>query len=211
SIGATIVVGMDIMEIDGDHLIPRSLPTPDAGPGQVLIEVAGAGINRADLLQMKGLHPPPPGAPAWPGLEVAGEIVAAGDEVDASLVGTRVMALIDGGGYASHALAYAADLLPVPDSLPLTHAGGLPEALATMYTNFVDSAGLDPRDNTGTTVLVHGGAGGVGTTAIQWLRATGAVVFATAGGRERAERCIDLGAYGIDYREEDFVPIVGDV
>src|SRR5699024_809729 len=93
SIGATIVVGMDIMEIDGDHLTPRTLPTPDAGPGQVLIEVAGAGINRADLLQMKGLHPPPPGAPAWPGLEVAGEIVAAGDDVDASLVGSRVMAL----------------------------------------------------------------------------------------------------------------------
>ncbi len=199
---------MFIMDIDGDTLVPRDLPTPTPGPGQVLIEVAGAGVNRADLLQMKGLHPPPPGAPAWPGLEVSGVIQAVGDGVDPALIGTRAMALIDGGGYASHALAFAADLLPVPDSVDLTHAGGLPEALATMFTNFVDSAGLDPRENNGKTVLVHGGSGGVGTTSIQWLRATGAVVFATAGGPERAERCNELGAFGIDYREEDFVEVV---
>ena len=201
---------MRIMDIDGDRLAARTLPDPEPGPGQVLIEVAGAGVNRADLLQMKGLHPPPAGAPTWPGLEVAGEILKVGDDVDPSLVGTRAMALIDGGGYASHALAYSGDLLPVPDSVPLAHAGGLPEALATMYTNLVDSAGLDPLDNTGKTVLIHGGSGGVGTTAIQWLRATGAVVFATAGGRERADRCSELGAYGIDYREEDFVEILRD-
>lgn len=198
------------MDIDDGQLTPRTLPTPDAGPGQVLIEVAGAGVNRADLLQMKGLHPPPPGAPKWPGLEVSGTVSAVGDGVDLALESTAVMALIDGGGYASHALAYAADLLPAPSDLPLAHAGGLPEALATMFTNLVDSAGLDPRDNTGRVALVHGGSGGVGTTAIQWLRATGAVVFATAGGRERADRCSELGAYGIDYREEDFVEIVRD-
>lgn len=196
------------MDIDGDQLLPRTVPAPEPGPGQVLIEVAAAGLNRADLLQMKGLHPPPPGAPTWPGLEVSGTVLAAGPEADPNLVGARVMALLDGGGYASHALAYAGDLLPAPENLPLTHAGALPEALATMYTNLVDSAGLDPLDNTGRTVLVHGGSGGVGTTAIQWLRATGAVVFATAGGRERAEKCSELGAYGIDYREEDFVEIV---
>src|SRR5690625_3807725 len=219
---------MRIMDIDGDHLTARTLPDPEPGPDQVLIEVAGAGVNRADLLQMKGLHPPPAGAPTWPGLEVAGEILKVGRGVDPSLAGTRAMALIDGGGYASHALAYSGDLLPVPDSVAPAHAGGLPEALATMYTNLVDSAGglpealatmytnlvdsagLDPLDNTGKTVLIHGGSGGVGTTAIQWLRATGAVVFATAGGRERADRCSELGAYGIDYREEDFVEIVRD-
>lgn len=201
---------MRIMDIDGDSLVTRSLPMPEPGAGQVLIEVAGAGINRADLLQMKGLHPPPPGSPTWPGLEVSGTVIALGDGVDIALMHTEVMALIDGGGYASHALAYADDLLPAPRDLPLAHAGALPEALATMFTNFVDSAGLDAEDNTGKTVLVHGGSGGVGTTAIQWLRATGAVVFATAGGQERADRCSELGAFGIDYREEDFVQIVRD-
>lgn len=198
------------MDIDGDLLVERTLPTPTPGPGQVLIDVAGAGLNRADLLQMKGLHPPPPGAPTWPGLEVAGVITEVGDDVDRSLVGTHTMALIDGGGYASHALAYATDTLPVPDTVDLQAAGGLPEALATMFTNLVHSAGLDPQDNTGKTVLIHGGSGGVGTTAIQWLRATGAVVFATAGGPARANRCSDLGAYGIDYRTDDFVQIVRD-
>lgn len=196
------------MDIEDERLIERNQPIPSPGPGQVLIEVAGAGLNRADLLQMKGLHPPPPGAPTWPGLEVAGVITDVGDGVDSSLVGTHAMALIDGGGYASHALAYAADTLPVPASVDLAAAGGLPEALATMFTNFVDSSGLDPVDNTGKTVLVHGGSGGVGTTSIQWLRATGAVVFATAGGHERVERCNELGAYGIDYHSEDFVQIV---
>lgn len=198
------------MDIDGDVLTARTGEIPEPGPGQILIDVAGAGLNRADLLQMKGLHPPPPGAPTWPGLEVAGTVSAAGEGVDAALVGTQRMALIDGGGYASHALAYAADTLPVPDAVSPVHAGGLPEALATMFTNLVDSARLDPRDNTGRTVLVHGGSGGVGTTAIQWLRATGAVVFATAGGQDRAERCSELGAYGIDYRTEDFVQLVQD-
>lgn len=201
---------MFFMDIDGDMLVSREAPIPVPGADQVLIEVAGAGVNRADLLQMKGLHPPPPGAPTWLGLEVSGTIIAIGDRVEPALLGQTAMALIDGGGYASHALAYAADLLPVPASVPLIHAGGLPEALATMYTNFVDSAGLDAQDNTGKTVLVHGGSGGVGTTAIQWLRATGAVVFATAGGSDRVERCQELGAFGIDYRTEDFVQIVRD-
>lgn len=201
---------MRIMEIDGDQLTPRDLPIPDPGPGEILIDVAGAGVNRADLLQMKGLHPPPPGAPTWPGLEASGTIGAVGDGVDPALLGQPTMALIDGGGYASHALAYAADALPVPDSLPLAHAGGLPEALATVYTNLVDSARLDPRDNTGKTVLIHGGSGGIGTTAVQWLRATGAVVFATARGEARARACNELGAYTIDYQSEDFVDIVKD-
>src|SRR5690625_3414626 len=150
---------MRIMDIDGDRLTARTLPDPEPGPDEVLIEVAGAGVNRADLLQTKGLHPPPTGAPTWPGLEIAGEIHKVGAGVDPSLVGTHAMALIDGGGYASHALACSGDLLPVPDSAPLAHAGGLPEALATMYTNLVDSAGLDPLDNTGKTVLIHGEIG----------------------------------------------------
>src|SRR5699024_714754 len=165
------------------------VPTPAPGPGQVAIEVAAAGVNRADLLQLKGLHPPPAGAPAWPGLEVSGRVTAVGEGVDPALVGAAVAALVDGGGYADVCLAYAADLFVLPPGTDVVAAAGLPEAVATMYSNLVGIGGLHPRSNSGRTVLVHGGSGGVGSTAIQWLRATGAVVFATAGGPERAARC----------------------
>ncbi|MFV0426475.1 MAG: NAD(P)H-quinone oxidoreductase [Beutenbergiaceae bacterium] len=199
---------MFAMAIQGTALSPLELPTPSPGTGQVLIEVAAAGVNRADLLQLKGLHPPPPGAPEHPGLEVSGTIAALGDGVDQWHVGDQVCALLDGGGYASHALACADELLPIPDGVCLTDAAALPEALATVWSNLVGIAGLSGTDNSGTTVLVHGGSGGIGTAAIQLLRATGAVVFATAGGSERVERCQALGAFGIDYRSEDFVSVV---
>lgn len=196
-------------------LEPAELPTTDPAPGQVLIEVAAAGVNRADLLQLKGHHPPPPGAPDYPGLEVSGRVVALGEGVTRWQVGDVVCALLDGGGYASHALAWADCVLRVPDGVALVDAAGLPEAMATLWSNLIGVAGLSATDNTGRTVLVHGGSGGVGTTAIQVLRATGAVVFTTAGGPERVERCQALGAYGIDHRSEDFVERVreatGDV
>lgn len=185
-------------------LAATELPTPEPGPGQVLIEVAAAGVNRADLLQLKGLHPPPPRAAQHPGLEASGTIVATGPDVDGWRPGDQVCALLDGGGYASHALAWTDALLPIPDGVEVTDAAGLPEAMATVWSNLVHVAGLDAADNTGRTVLVHGGSGGIGTTAIQLLRATGAVVFTTAGGPDRVERCQALGAYGIDHRTEDF-------
>lgn len=189
--------------VDG-AMQPTDLPDPEPGPGEVLIKVAAAGVNRADLLQLKGLHPPPPGAAAHPGLEVSGTIVAVGRDVTWER-GQQVCALLDGGGYASHAIAPAGYLLPVPDGMTLTHAAALPEAMATSWSNLVQVAGLSATDNTGITVLIHGGSGGVGSTAIQLLRATGAVVFATAGGHDRVSRCEALGAYGIDHRSEDFV------
>lgn len=186
-------------------LAPADLPTPEPGPGEVLVEVAAAGVNRADLLQLQGLHPPPPGAAEHPGLEVSGRIAALGEGVDGWGVGDEVCALLDGGGYASHAIAPADTLLRVPDGVSLVDAAALPEAMATVWSNLVHVAGLSATDNTGRTVLVHGGSGGIGTTAIQLLRATGAVVLTTAGGPARVARCEALGAYGIDHRSEDFV------
>lgn len=191
-------------------LEPAEVPTPEPGPGQLLIEVAAAGVNRADLLQLAGHHPPPPGAPDHPGLEVSGTVAALGDGVTRFQIGDRVCALLDGGGYASHALATADCTLRVPDGVSLVDAAALPEAMATVWSNLVHVGGLSATDNTGRTVLVHGGSGGIGTTAIQLLRATGAVVFTTAGGPDRVERCEALGAYGIDHRSEDFVARVRD-
>ena len=185
------------------------LPDPVPGPSEVLIRVAAAGVNRADLLQLQGLHPPPPGAPHWPGLEVSGVIVAVGPGVDGASVGDRVCSLLDGGGYADLALAPAQNLLPVPDGVDLVDAAGLPEAMCTLWSNLVAVAGLDPVGNEGRSALVHGGSGGIGTTAIQLLKAMRATVLVTAGGPDRVARCVDLGAdVGIDHRSEDFVDVV---
>ncbi len=189
---------------DGGLALTR-LPTPEPGPGQILVEVAAAGVNRADLLQLQGMHPPPDGAPDHPGLEVSGTVAAVGEGVTRWRVGEQVCALLDGGGYATHAIAAADCVLRVPDGVDLVDAAALPEAMATVWSNLVHVGGLSATDNAGRTVLVHGGSGGIGTTAIQLLRATGAVVFTTAGGPERVQRCHALGAYAIDHRTEDFV------
>lgn len=202
---------MRAMVISPDATLePAELPTPEPGPGQLLIEVAAAGVNRADLLQLAGHHPPPPGAPEHPGLEVSGTVAALGEGVTRFAVGDEVCALLDGGGYASHALAAAECTLRVPDGVSLVDAAALPEAMATVWSNLVHVGGLSATDNTGRAVLVHGGSGGIGTTAIQLLRATGAVVFTTAGGPDRVSRCEALGAFGIDHRSEDFVARVRD-
>ncbi|TDE91526.1 NAD(P)H-quinone oxidoreductase [Occultella glacieicola] len=190
-------------------LSPTDVPDPTPGHGEVLIDVAAAGVNRADLLQLKGHHPPPPGAPEWPGLEASGTIAALGPGVTGWSVGDRVCALLDGGGYASKAVASAALLLPVPAGLDLVDAAGLPEAICTAWSNLAGVAGLTRESAAGATVLVHGGSGGVGTTSILLLKALGARVLTTAGGPDRVARCVALGAdVGIDHRAEDFAEVV---
>jgi putative PIG3 family NAD(P)H quinone oxidoreductase len=171
----------------------------------VLIEVASSGVNRADLLQRAGHYPPPSGAPPFPGLEVSGTVVAVGDDVTDRAVGDRVVALLEGGGYAEAVVARAAQTLPVPGGVDLVDAAALPEAACTAWTNLVDTGRLRP----GEWLLVHGGSGGVGTVAVQLGAALGAHVVATAGGRERADRCRALGAEAVvDHRHEDFVAAV---
>ncbi len=180
-------------------------PDPIPGPGEVLIRVAAAGVNRADLLQRQGHYPPPPGASDLPGLECSGEITGLGADVTGWQQGDRVAALIDGGGYAELVVAPAAQLLPVPDDLDLVDAAGLPEAVCTAWSNLVMVGHL----SAGEVVLIHGGSGGVGSIALQLARAIGAHVAVTAGGPERVQRCLDLGAQvGIDHRADDLVALL---
>jgi len=185
------------------HEVTR--PDPQPGPGEVLLEVAAAGVNRADILQRQGFYPPPPGAPDTPGLECAGRVAAVGAGVTGWQVGDRVAALLDGGGYADRALAPAAQLLPIPDRMDFVAAAALPEAVCTAWSNLVMVGGL----TAGQTVLIHGGSGGVGTVAIQLAVARGARVLTTAGGPQRVARCRRLGAETvIDHRAEDVVAAV---
>ena len=174
----------------------RDGPDPVPGPGEVLVAVAAAGVNRADLLQIAGRYPPPPGAPHWPGLEVSGRVVDAGAGVAWPRPGDAVVALLDGGGWADLALARAGDVLPVPPGVGLVEAAALPEAAATVWSTLTAA-----RLSAGETVLVHGGSGGVGSLAVQIAAAAGARVLATAGGSARAARCLDLGAdVAVDHR-----------
>ncbi|TCV96132.1 NADPH2:quinone reductase [Luteibacter rhizovicinus] len=180
-------------------------PVPSLRPGDVLIRVAAAGINRADTGQRAGTYPPPPGASDLPGLEVSGRIAAVGADVDDWRVGDAVCALVDGGGYAEYVAAPAGQCLPVPKGLDWVQAAALPETCFTVWTNVFDRARLVA----GETFLVHGGSSGIGTTAIPLAKAFGARVFATVGSREKAEACLALGAErAINYREEDFVAVV---
>ncbi len=185
-----------------DALRLTELPDPVAGPGELLVEVAAAGVNHADLHQREGGYPPPPGSPDWPGLEVSGRVVALGDDRTGYAVGDPVCALLGGGGYASLAAVPAAHTLPVPPGLDLVDAAGLPEAVATVWSNLVMVAGL----RAGETVLVHGGSSGIGTIAIQVAHALGCRVATTAGSAEKLAACAALGAdILIDYHEQDFV------
>jgi NADPH2:quinone reductase len=180
-------------------------PRPEAGVGEVLIRVASAGINRADLSQAQGRYPPPKGASAILGLEVAGEIVARGAGTGDVRVGAKVCALLAGGGYAEYCVAPVTSLLAVPEGVTLEEAGALPETHFTVWTNLMDSARLAP----GESVLIHGGTSGIGTTAIQLCVALGHRVFATAAGPEKCAACLRLGAArAIDYRSEDFVAVI---
>jgi NADPH2:quinone reductase len=180
-------------------------PDPVAGRGEVLIRVAAAGVNRPDVMQRRGLYPPPPGASDLPGLEVAGIVESLGDGVTEWHVGDRVCALVSGGGYADLCVAPAPQCLPVPAGMDLVTAAAIPETFFTVWTNVFDRGRL----RAGETALFHGGSSGIGTTAIQLASARGARVLATAGSDEKCRACQQLGAErAINYRTEDFVDVV---
>jgi putative PIG3 family NAD(P)H quinone oxidoreductase len=178
------------------------VPDPEPGPGEVLVEVAAAGVNRADVMQRQGFYPPPPGAPPYPGLECSGVVAALGDGVTGWRIGQPVCALLAGGGYAELVAVPAGQLLPVPGSGTLAEAAALPETACTVYSNVFLTAGL----RAGETLLVHGGGSGIGTMAIQLATHAGARVAVTAGSPEKLDVCRALGAdITINYRDEDFV------
>ncbi|MFC5290686.1 NAD(P)H-quinone oxidoreductase [Actinokineospora guangxiensis] len=184
-----------------DALVPSAVPDPAPGPGEVLVRVAATAVNRADLLQRKGFYPPPGGASGIVGLECSGTVAELGDGVTGWSVGDPVCALLAGGGYAELVAVPAAQLMPVPSGVDLVTAAALPEVACTVWSNVVMTARL----GVGETLLVHGGAGGVGTHAIQVGKALGATVAVTAGSAERLTRCAELGAdVTLDYRTAEF-------
>ncbi|WP_197919557.1 NAD(P)H-quinone oxidoreductase [Thiosulfatihalobacter marinus] len=185
------------------QLTTRTVPQP--GPGEVLLKIAYAGVNRPDALQRAGMYAPPPNASDLPGLEASGTIVAVGAGVSDWAEGDDVCALLPGGGYSEYALTPAAHCLPIPGGMGLKEAACLPETFFTVWSNVFQRGGL----KAGERFLVHGGSSGIGTTAIQLARVMGARVFATAGSDEKCRACLDLGAErAINYRAEDFVDVL---
>jgi len=190
---------------DADVLEIEERPDPVPGAHEVRIRVTAAGLNGADLSQRRGFYPSPAGAPDWPGLEVSGTVDAVGEQVGEWRVGDRVCALLPGGGYAELVTVDSGLVLPVPDSVDLVEAAGLPEVAATVWSNVFDIGRL----TAGETLLVHGGSSGIGTMAIQLGRALGADVIATAGSDDKAAFCREVGAHAaVNYREQDFVEAV---
>ncbi len=188
------------------RMVRRAVPQPDVG--EVLVRVHAAGVNRPDILQRAGTYPPPPGASDVPGLEIAGEVIANGPSSADLVQGQRVMALVSGGGYAEYCVVPVPQALPVPDRLDDTEAAGVPETFFTVWTNVFQRCRLSG----GETFLVHGGASGIGTTAIQLAEARGARVFATAGSDPRCRACETLGAErAFNYRQEDVVTLAREL
>ncbi len=184
-----------------EALVPEERAVPTPGQAEILVKVAAAGVNRPDVMQRQGLYPPPPGAPDIPGLEIAGEVVALGDNVKRWKTGDRVMALVVGGGYAEYCLAHASHALPI-GKLSMVEGAAIPETFFTVWHNMVERGGL----KSGETFLVHGGTSGIGTTAIQLAKALGARVITTAGSEEKCAACRKLGAdVAVNYKTEDFV------
>jgi NADPH2:quinone reductase len=200
------VICVEISQPGGPEVLrPVERPDPEPGPGEVLIRVAAAGINRPDVLQRRGAYPPPPGASDIPGLEVAGTIASVGDEVEGWRTGDAVCALVSGGGYATMCVAPAAQCLRVPATVDLTAAAAIPETFFTVWTNVFERGRLQA----GEAALFHGGTSGIGTTAIQLATARGAIVFATAGSDDKVRACETLGARrAINYRTQDFVAAI---
>src|SRR3954471_6191758 len=196
-----------VVDVPGgpEALVEADVPDPVAGPGEVVLEVVAAGVNRADLLQRRGHYPPPEGAPEWPGLECSGRVIAVGEGVAGWSVGDEACALLSGGGYAEQVAVPAGQLLPVPHGVGLVEAAALPEVTCTVWSNVFMTAGLRP----GEVLLVHGGSSGIGTMAIQLAREAGAGVAVTAGSAEKLRACQELGAHVlVNYRQQDFVAVV---
>ena len=203
---------MTVIEAKGhggpDVLTPATRPVPVPGPGEVLIEVKAAGVNRPDVLQRQGLYPPPKGASDLLGVEVAGHVAALGPGATRFKEGDAVCALTNGGGYAEFCIVPEAMILPLPEGLSMVEAAALPETIFTVWHNVFERAALKP----GEWLLVHGGASGIGTTAIQLGTLFGAKVIVTAGSTEKVRACEELGAIrAVNYREEDFVEVVKEV
>ena len=197
---------IEIAEPGGPEVLrPVSRPLPTPGPGEVLIKVAAAGVNRPDVSQRKGGYPPPPGASDLPGLELAGTVASIGPGAERWAIGDKVCALVTGGGYAEYCAAPAGQCLPWPMGFDAVRAAALPETFFTVWGNVVGRAKLQA----GETILVHGGSSGIGTTAIQLAKAFGAKVYTTAGTAEKCEACLKLGAdRAINYKTEDFAAII---
>lgn len=196
---------MKVIEVqDGGTLALTERPKPTPAPGEVLIRVRAAGINRPDLLQRAGHYPPPPGASDILGLECAGEIAQVGEDVSDWAVGDTVCALLTGGGYAEYAIAPQGQCLTVPKGLSMIEAASLPETYFTVWSNLFGRAKLSP----GETLLIHGGTSGIGVATIQIASHMGASVMATAGSDEKCQACTDLGAaLAVNYKKDDFVPL----
>ncbi len=190
-----------------DVLTLTQVDEPTPRPDDVLIDVAAAGVNGADIAQRQGFYPSPAGAPTWPGLEVSGTVAGLGAEVTGFAVGDRVCALLGGGGYSERVAVDAQLVLPAPAGIDLVEAAGLPEVAATVWSNVFMAARL----TAGETLLVHGGSSGIGTMAIQLAVALGSPVIATAGTDDKVEFCRSLGAVGVNYRTDDFVERVKDI
>jgi NADPH:quinone reductase len=187
-----------------EMLVPEQRPVPTPGDGEILVKVAAAGVNRPDVVQRKGLYPPPPGVTDVPGLEIAGTIVACGTGVKRWRLGDQITALVGGGGYAEYCIAHESHALPIPAGLSTVEAAAVPETFFTVWHNVFERGGL----KAGETLLVHGGSSGIGTVAIQLAKAFGARVITTAGSTEKCQACRLLGAdLAIDYKTEDFVPL----
>ncbi len=200
---------MTAIEIRGaggpEVLTPVVRPVPRPGPGEILIKVAAAGVNRPDISQREGRYPPPPGASDLPGLEVSGTVIAAGAGASRFKIGDAVCALAHGGGYAEYCAVHESHALPVPKGLSMIEAAALPETFFTVWVNLFEMAGL----KAGESVLIHGGSSGIGTTAIMLAKNFGAKVIVTAGSDEKCDACRKLGAdTAINYNTTDFVPAV---
>ena len=188
-------------------LKPETRAVPQPGPGELLVKVHAAGVNRPDVAQRSGSYPPPPGASDLPGLEIAGEVVALGEGASRHGLGAKVMSLVAGGGYAEYCIAQDAQAMAVPPAYSMIEAGATPETLMTVWHNVFERGAL----SAGETLLVHGGSSGIGTMAIQLAKAFGAKVLVTVGSEDKAEACLKLGAdRAINYRTEDFVKAAKD-
>lgn len=199
---------MKVIEVQSGQLVLTERETPKPQTGQVLIKVAAAGINRPDVIQRQGIYPPPPGASDIPGLEIAGTVVALGNNTGYPAIGDKVCALVTGGGYAEYCLATAGLCLPIPENVSFIEAAGIPETFFTVWSNVFERGHL----KTGESLLVHGGSSGIGTTAIQLAKAFGNTIIVTAGSSEKCRFCLDLGAdAAINYHEQDFVTEIAEI